>query len=37
MTVPARTGTSLAVIERTYFRFIPLAMEAKLAAVKDSS
>jgi hypothetical protein len=34
LTVAAQTGTSLAVIEKTYFRFIPSAMRAKLAAVK---
>jgi integrase len=36
LTVAAQTGTSLAVIEKTYFRFIPSAMRAKLAAVRDS-
>lgn len=37
LTVAAQTGTSLAVIEKTYFKFIPSAMQEKLAAVKDAS
>jgi integrase len=35
LTVAQQTGTSLAMIEKAYFRFIPAAVEAKLAAVKD--
>jgi integrase len=34
LTVAAQTGTSLAMIERNYFKFIPSAMEEKLAAVR---
>lgn len=37
LTVAAQTGTSLAMIERSYLRFIPSAMQAKLAALKDSA
>ncbi len=33
LTVAAQTGTSLAMIERAYLRFIPSAMREKLAAV----
>jgi integrase len=36
LTVANQTGTSLAVIEKTYFKFIPSAMREKLAAVKDA-
>lgn len=37
LTVAAQTGTSLAMIEKYYFRFLPNAMKQKLAAVKDSA
>jgi integrase len=36
LTVAAQTGTSLAMIEKAYLRFIPSAMREKLAGVKDS-
>jgi integrase len=36
-TVAAQTGTSLAMIEKAYLRFIPSAMREKLAHIKDSS
>ncbi len=36
LTVAAQTGTSLAMIEKAYFRFIPSAMHEKLAAVQDA-
>lgn len=36
LTVAAQTGTSLAMIEKAYLRFIPSAMRAKLAGVKES-
>lgn len=35
LTVAAQTGTSLAIIEKSYFKFIPSAMREKLAAVRD--
>jgi len=35
LTVAAQTGTSLAMIERAYLRFIPSAMREKLAHIKD--
>ena len=35
LTVAAQTGTSLAMIEKAYFRFIPSAMVDKLDAVKS--
>ncbi|MSQ91563.1 MAG: site-specific integrase [Gammaproteobacteria bacterium] len=34
LTVAQQTGTSLAMIEKAYFKFIPSAMREKLAAVK---
>jgi integrase len=37
LTVAMQTGTSLQQIEKTYYKFIPSAMKAKLAAVKDSA
>lgn len=37
LTVAHQTGTSLAVIEKTYFKFIASAMREKLAAVKEST
>lgn len=37
LTVAAQTGTSLAMIEKAYLRFIPSAMREKLAAVADST
>ncbi len=37
LTVAAQTGTSLAMIEKAYFRFIASAVEEKLAAVKDGA
>lgn len=36
LTVASQTGTSLAVIERSYFRFIPSAMREKLAQVRGA-
>jgi integrase len=36
LTVAAQTGTSLAMLEKAYFKFIPSAMREKLAAVKES-
>ncbi len=36
LTVAAQTGTSLAMIEKAYLRFIPSAMKEKLAGVKES-
>jgi hypothetical protein len=36
VTVAAQTGTSVAMIEKTYFKFIPGAMQAKLAAIQES-
>jgi hypothetical protein len=36
ITVASQTGTSVAMLEKTYFKFIPSAMRAKLAAIKDS-
>lgn len=36
LTVAAQTGTSVVVIEKNYFKFIPSAMRAKLAGVKES-
>jgi integrase len=35
LTVAAQTGTSLAMIEKAYFKFIPNALREKLAAVKE--
>jgi integrase len=35
ITVAAQTGTSVAMIEKVYFKFIPFAMPAKLAAIKE--
>lgn len=35
LTVAAQTGTSLRMIERTYFKFIPSAMLEKLASLSD--
>lgn len=37
LTVAAQTGTSLAMIEKAYLRFIPSAMREKLAAVVESA
>jgi len=34
LTVAAQTGTSLAMIERAYLRFIPSALQEKLAALE---
>lgn len=34
LTVAQQTGTSLAMIEKAYFRFIPSAMKEKLAAAR---
>src|SRR5262249_26530599 len=34
LTVAAQTGTSIAMIEKAYLRFIPSAMQEKLAALK---
>lgn len=35
LTAAAQTGTSLRMIERAYFRFIPAAMHEKLAAIEE--
>jgi len=35
LTVAHQTGTSLAMIEKAYLRFIPVALREKLAAVKE--
>jgi hypothetical protein len=35
LTVAAQTGTSLAMIEKAYLRFIPSAMREKLAHIKN--
>ena len=37
LTVAAQTGTSLRMIERTYFKFIRTAMLEKLASLKSKS
>jgi integrase len=37
LTVAVQTGTSLAMIEKAYLRFIPSALREKLAAVKEAS
>ena len=37
LTVAAQTGTSLAMIEKAYLRFIPHAMREKLAGIKEST
>lgn len=37
LTVAAQTGTSLAMIEKAYHRFIPSAMREKLATVQESA
>lgn len=37
LTVAAQTGTSLAMIEKAYLKFIPSAMREKLEAVKESA
>jgi integrase len=37
LTVAIQTGTSIAMIEKSYLRFIPSAMRAKLAGLKDSA
>jgi integrase len=37
LTVAIQTGTSLAMIEKAYLRFIPSALREKLAAVKESA
>jgi hypothetical protein len=34
LTVAQQTGTSLAMIEKAYFRFIPSAMKVKLEAAR---
>jgi len=36
ITVASQTGTSVAMLEKTYCKFIPSAMRAKLAEIKDS-
>jgi integrase len=36
LTVAAQTGTSLVMIEKAYLKFIPSALQAKLAAIKSS-
>jgi hypothetical protein len=35
LTVAKQTGTSLAMLELAYFRFIPNALRDKLAAIKE--
>jgi hypothetical protein len=35
LTVAAQTGTSLVMIERAYLRFIPSALQEKLAALEN--
>jgi integrase len=37
LTVAVQTGTSLHQIEKTYYKFIPQALKAKLAAVKETA
>lgn len=37
LTVAHQTGTSIAMIEKAYMRFIPSALREKLAAVRDSA
>jgi integrase len=37
VTVASQTGTSLVMIEKAYFKFIPSAMREKLAQVRDAS
>jgi integrase len=37
LTVAAQTGTSLAMIEKAYFKFIPSAMQDKLANLKEKA
>jgi hypothetical protein len=37
LTVAAQTGTSLRMIERTYFKFIRSAMLEKLSSLKSKS
>lgn len=36
LTVAAQTGTSVAMLEKAYFRFIPTAMRDKLARIKEA-
>jgi integrase len=36
LTVAAQTGTSIAMLEKAYYKFIPNAMREKLAAVRES-
>jgi integrase len=36
LTVAAQTGTSVRMIERSYFKFIPAAMRDKLAAIEEA-
>jgi integrase len=36
VTVAAQTGTSVRMIERSYFKFIPAAMREKLAAIEEA-
>lgn len=36
LTVAQQTGTSLAMIEKAYMRFIPVALQQKLAAVREA-
>lgn len=36
LTVAAQTGTSLRMIERAYFKFIPSAMQEKLASIEEA-
>jgi len=36
LTVAQQTGTSIAMIEKAYMRFIPAALQQKLEAVKEA-
>ncbi len=36
LTVAHQTGTSIAMIEKAYLRFIPVALQQKLAALKEA-
>jgi integrase len=37
LTVAHQTGTSLAMIEKAYMRFIPQALQDKLSALRDTA
>jgi len=36
LTVAQQTGTSIAMIEKAYMRFIPAALQEKLATLKEA-